>query len=240
MELSIIIPAYNEAERIPGMLESYARTFPEAEILVVPNGCTDDTATVVRKLAIAHPNIIVQEIRETVGKAVAVRTGWEHAHGEWLAFVDADGSTSAAEFQRILQARDSADGVIASRWKRGANVENRTALRELASYLFAVIVKLLFWLPYRDTQCGAKVFRRSFITPYLAHARVTNMAFDVELLLLMRAQRARIIEFPTHWVDSSDSAVLGSPWKLVRNSLTMLKTLFILRFQSSPLTANHV
>ncbi len=241
MQLSIIIPAYNEAQYLATKLDQYLPACPpDTEFLVVPNGCTDDTAAIAQTYAKRFPNVRVHVIAEPVGKAMAVRAGWERARGEWVAFLDADESTSATEFLRIFNARRDADGVIASRWAPGARVENRSALRKLASYVFAAAVKLLFWMPYRDTQCGAKVFRRALIQRVLPHIRVRNIAFDVELLLLCRRAGATIVEYPTHWVDRSDSVIIGSPLKLLRSSLVMLGTLLTLRLRFLPFIAPRV
>lgn len=241
MQLSIIIPAYNEAQYLAQKLDQYLAAFsPETEFLVVPNGCTDGTPAIARAYAVRFPNVQAHVIPEAVGKAQAVRAGWARARGEWVAFLDADGSTSATEFHRLFNARRDADGVIASRWAPGARVENRSTLRKVASYAFAAVVKLLFWMPYRDTQCGAKIFRRELIQRILPHAHVQNIAFDVELLLLCRRAGATIVEYPTHWVDRSDSVIIGSPLKLIRSSLTMLGTLISLRFRFLPFLAPRV
>jgi glycosyltransferase involved in cell wall biosynthesis len=232
--LSIIIPAYNEAGYIAAKLEELLKQFgTSVEIIVVPNGCVDATASIAQSYAAKHKNVLVHVIPEAVGKAEAVREGWRHAHGDWVAFLDADGSTSASEFQCLFNALQGADGVIASRWAPGARVENRTALRKAASYIFALVVKLLFWMPYRDTQCGAKIFKRSVILKILPHSRVQNIAFDVELLLLCRHFGARIVEYPTHWIDRSASVIIGTPMKLLRSSVIMLWTLLRLRFRFS-------
>ncbi len=241
MQLSIVIPAYNEAAYIRKKLDQYLAVFGEAaEFIVVPNGCTDETPHIAAAYAKQYSNVRVTVIAESVGKARAVREGWRVAQGEWVAFLDADESTSAEEFQRLFAARRDADGVIASRWAPGARVENRSPLRKVASYVFAGIVKLLFWMPYRDTQCGAKIFRQKLVQRILPHTRVDNIAFDVELLLLCRRAGARIVEYPTHWVDRSDSVIIGSFGKLLRSSLSMLWTLFILRLRFLPFIAPRV
>ncbi|MDP2790118.1 MAG: glycosyltransferase, partial [bacterium] len=198
MLLTIIIPAYNEAQYLGTKLDQYLAEFKgDTEFLIVPNGCTDDTPAIAQSYAKRFPNVRAHVIPEAVGKAMAVRAGWERAKGDWVAFLDADGSTSAKEFQHIFSARRDADGVIASRWAPGAKVENRSVLRKLASYAFAAIVKILFWMPYRDTQCGAKIFRRELIQRILPFITVRNIAFDVELLLLCRRAGASIVEYPT-------------------------------------------
>lgn len=222
-------------------LDAYLRSFPaDTEFLIVPNGCTDGTVALAQAYQQRYPNVRVHVIPQAVGKAVAVRTGLALVTGDQIGFLDADGSTSPEEFHRLQDALGSADGVVASRWAPGAVVQNRAFSRTLASLTFAVVVKALFWLPYRDTQCGAKIFSKALLTKILPHAHVRTMAFDVELLLLARRANAQMVEWPTNWIDRSRSAILGTPWQLFRTSLSMFLALLILRLRFLPLIAPRV
>ncbi|MBI4089779.1 MAG: glycosyltransferase [Candidatus Kerfeldbacteria bacterium] len=226
--LSIVIPAHNEARRIGPVLEQYATFFGRrAELLVVLNGCTDLTVDVVRQAQQRFPDTIVLiEVAEPIGKGGAIRRGFLQARGSSIGFVDADGSTAPAEFQRLLKLLDTADGVIGSRWMPGASVFNRTSrLRRVTSVGFVMVTKVLFHLPYHDTQCGAKWFRRAVITAINQRLHMHDMTFDVELLLLARAGGYRIREAPTVWTDQSSPVLVGTPWRLVRTSLAMLGSL---------------
>src|SRR5262245_12024360 len=110
MELSLVIPARNEAGRIEATLVAYAKAFAQdAEIIVVVNHSTDDTAEVARRVASFHPNVVVLEILERVGKGGAVRAGFERSRGTYVGFVDADMATSPAEFRKVLNAARAAD-----------------------------------------------------------------------------------------------------------------------------------
>ena len=183
------------------------------------------------------PNVRVHVIAEAVGKAMAVRAGWERANGDWVAFL-MRWSTSATEFQHIFSARRDADGVIV----RAPGAKSRTD-RHFGSWpaTFALAVKLVL-MPYRDTQCGANIPSRTHpaILPFI---RVRNIAFDVEILLLCRQAGASIVN-TRHWVDRSDSVIIGSPSKLIRSSLAMLGTLLTLRMFllhcPTPMTQRHV
>ncbi|RJO59748.1 glycosyltransferase [Candidatus Parcubacteria bacterium] len=240
--ISIVIPAYNEEKIIGKTLKAYLDFFPDSnfEFLVIPNGCRDGTVKVVSSFQKSHPNLKIFEITEAVGKAQAVRKGLALAKGTLVAYLDADFSTPPEEFKKLLAALGSADGVIASRWAPGAVVENRTFLRTLASLAFAKLVKIFFWLPFRDTQCGAKIFTQDLLRKILPYAKVDNIAFDVELLLLARLAKGRIVEWPTHWIDRSDSVIIGSPLKLFRNSLKMFFTLINLRVRFLSLFAPKI
>jgi len=226
MELSLIIPARNEARRIEATLEAYADAFAsDAEILVVVNGSDDRTAEIARELAATRPHVVVIEIPERIGKGGAVRAGFARATGTYVGFVDADLATAPEEFRAILAAARGTDGALGSRWAPGARVIGRSPLRAVASRVFIAQVQLLFGMPFADTQCGAKVFHRRFLPAYLAASRVNDLAFDVELLLILRRAGARLVEVPTVWVAQPGSAVLGSPLDVLRHGLHMTRSI---------------
>jgi glycosyltransferase involved in cell wall biosynthesis len=231
MELSLIIPARNEARRIEGTLRAYAEAFAQdAEVIVVVNGSSDATAAIVRNVAVAYPNVTVVEILEAVGKGGAVRAGFGIARGTYVGFVDADMATAPDDYRRILAAARGADGAIGSRWAHGATVYGRSPLRAVASRMFVALVQALFGLPYADTQCGAKVFHRRFLPVYLAASAVSDLAFDVELLLILDRAGARLVEVPTVWVSQPGSAALGSPLAFLRHAVVMVRSLVRLRW----------
>jgi glycosyltransferase involved in cell wall biosynthesis len=233
MKLSLIIPARNEARRIEATVSAYSKAFgQDAEILVVVNGSSDETFEICCRLARFLPNVVPIEIREQVGKGGAVRDGFARASGTYVGFVDADLATAPDEFRRILEAATRADGAIGSRWAPGATVLGRTPLRTVASRLFAAFVQGLFRLGVSDTQCGAKVFHRRFVPGYLAASWVRDLAFDVELLLILKRAGARIVEVPTVWVAQPGSTALGSPAAFLRHGLRMVRTLLRLRRSS--------
>ena len=230
MRLSIVIPAYNEEERLEPMLRAYASALdPDDELIVVVNGSTDHTANVARRVALDHRAIQVLEIPEKIGKGAAVRAGFARAVGTLVGFADADLATPPGEFLRLAEVAATSDGAIASRWAPGSKVYGRTWLRTLASRLFAGLVRAMFGLPFADTQCGAKVFHRRFLPAYLATSTVTDLAFDVELLLLLHRAGARIVEVPSVWTAVPGSSTLASPAALVRNGWRMFRSLLRLR-----------
>jgi glycosyltransferase involved in cell wall biosynthesis len=234
MELSLIIPARNEARRIEATLKAYAETFDhDAEIIVAVNGSNDDTAAIARRIAADHPHVIVLEILERVGKGGAVRAGFAQARGTYVGFVDGDMATAPLEYRRILTAATHADGAFGSRWAPGARVMGRSPLRGIASRMFVTLVRSLFRLPFADTQCGAKVFHRRFLPTYLAASQVSDLAFDVELLLILHRAGARLVEVPTVWVSQPGSAALGSPVGFLRHGMTMVRSLLALRFHKN-------
>lgn len=231
--VDIIIPAYNEALRIEDTVRAWLASAPaDWTITFALNGCTDNTRGVIeRAQKDSTRTAVLLEYPEAIGKGGAILRGWQQSTAEIVGFVDADLSTSPEEMKKIVAAIDGHDGVIASRFRPGATVKDRqSTTRTLMSKIFAACVKLLFGMPYTDTQCGAKIFRREALLPHLHAITSHNMAFDVELLWRLHQAHCDIIEVPTFWIDKKGSASLSSPLDLVRTGFTMLKTLVRVRF----------
>jgi dolichol-phosphate mannosyltransferase len=204
---SIIIPARNEARRIGPTLDDYTNHFgPDTEIIVVLNQCEDDTGNVVASFK--RPNLLVINEPWIRGKGGAVIEGIRRASANVVAFVDADGATSASELERLMGLLDDNDGIIGSRWiDPTILIRQQNCLRRLTSRVFNVLVRKLLRLPFRDTQCGAKVFRREAIAAIFGSLDTTNMAFDVELLYLLNKRGSRLVEVPTVWEAKPDSTI---------------------------------
>ena len=226
---SVIVPAHNEEARIGGTLDTLAAAFGDSEVIVVLNGCSDDTRGVVDRVRVAYENIRVLEIPDALGKGGAVRAGFLVAQADVVCYVDADGSTPAAEMRRLCEALGPFDGLIGSRWLPGSHVIVKQPLkRRIASRSFNVLVRLLFGLRYSDTQCGAKVFRKSALERVMGDVETANLAFDVDLLFAMKNRGLPVKEVPTYWVD-----VAGSKIALLSASLRMLAALLRLRLGHS-------
>lgn len=231
-QVTIVIPAHNEAQRIGPTLEQYVRRFSKGtELLVVLNGCTDRTIDVVREYSRRFPEAVsFLDIPEAVGKGGAIRAGFMQAKGNLIGFVDADGATAPDEFERIIASLDGYDGVVPSRWLPASTVYRRTSiLRKVAGIGFRTITRFLFRLPYSDTQCGAKIFTRSFVQAVAPRLKNRDMTFDVEMLLLARALGFRMREIPTVWTDKSAPVLYGTPGKFLKTSVTMFLSLLRLR-----------
>ena len=230
MKLSIIIPAHNEASRLPPVLKHYAEYFSERmgaefEIIVVVNGTTDQTARLAREIGERHPQIRVIENPDRIGKGGAVILGVKAAVGAWVGFVDADGATAPEEFDRLFGLSAQADGVIASRWKHGAQVTvQQKGLRQLSSRLFNLLTRVVLGLRYSDTQCGAKIFRKSAWDKILPQIGITRFAFDVDLLYQLKRHGFRVLEEPTVWNDRE-----GSKVNLVNTSFEMFCAIIRIR-----------
>lgn len=235
MFLSIVIPAYNEEKRITETLEKYLCFYchHSVELIIVLNGCTDNTLGMVEPFIKKYPSRVkFKNIKQAIGKGGAVREGFKMAQSEFIGFLDADGSTCPEEFNKLIEKSKGFDGAIASRWKKGSKIVGASILREVVSIGFIFLVKILFFMPFTDTQCGAKIFKKGVIAQVLPKLKVNNMAFDVELLYFIHRAGFRILEVSSVWVDnSSSSSALGSPVNLFKNGLKMFITLLNIRFR---------
>lgn len=212
-KISIVIPAHNEENRIEKTLLDYTTFFNKTmrnkyEIIIVTNGCLDNTLEIVKKLARKNKYIKYFDIKESVGKGGAIVKGFEIAKGYIIGFTDADDSTKAEEFYRLASFINGADGVIGSRWVKGAVIAKKQPLkRRIASRGFNIINKILFGIPFRDTQCGAKVFKREAIKKLNGRIKLTGWSFDINLLYLLNKLGYIIKEVPTVWEDSEGSSL---------------------------------
>jgi glycosyltransferase involved in cell wall biosynthesis len=235
--LLILIPAYNEERRIEPMLRDYAEFFGKNysgpfQLVVVLNGCTDNTLSVVQKVAAEFPVIRALEFREAIGKGGALIEGLKLAkQSELIGYVDADGATAATAFLDLVRKIGTADCIIGSRWLPGAVIhQSQQSHRRFASRTFHKIVQILFWMNIRDTQCGAKVMKTQAVEKIHDRLTIADMAFDINLLYSLKHAGFKIIEVPTEWTDKAGSKVV-----LARSSLAMFLSVVRVRLIYSPL-----
>ncbi len=235
MNLSIVVPAYNESKRIGRMLDAYLAYFAPKygdrfEIIVVVNGSRDDTADIARGYATRHAQVSVVEEKAAIGKGGAVILGFKHAVGALVGFADADGSTPPEAFDDLAVNIGPAGAIIASRWFAESVVEPRQPFkRRFVSRVFNFLVRSLFGMDIHDTQCGAKVLRRDALVAILPHLGITRWAFDVDLLFQVHRAGYGITEWPTVWHDEG-----GSQLRIVKASVEMLIAIVRLRLIYSP------
>jgi len=239
--LLLLIPAYNEEHRIEPVLRDYARHFQQNypgkfQLIVVLNGCRDNTLGVVQRVAAEHPAMSALEFPAPIGKGGALIEGLNEAlklapPADLIGYVDADGATPPLAFHDLVKHIGQADCVIGSRWLPGAVLHvEQTGKRQFASRVFHLIVQWLFWMNIRDTQCGAKVIRREAVEKIHPHLRIADMAFDINLLYSLKRAGFRVLEVPTEWTDK-----IGSKVTLFRTSLTMFLSAVRIRLIYSPL-----
>jgi dolichol-phosphate mannosyltransferase len=229
--LLLLIPAYNEERRLEPVLRDYARYFKEHyqgkfQLVVVLNGCTDDTIGVVRRVGGDHPTVSALEFPGAIGKGGALIEGLKLAPlADTIGYVDADGATPPHAFHELARRIDQADCVIGSRWLPGAVLHvEQSSRRQFASRAFHLIVQALFRMNIRDTQCGAKVMRREAVEKIHSSLRIADMAFDINLLYSLHRAGYRILEVPTEWTDK-----IGSKVTLSRTALVMFLSVVRIR-----------
>lgn len=226
LDLSIVIPAHNEADRILPYLHSIRDTLSgqdrSYEIIVVDDGSHDDTIKVVRGFAKTEPNLRLIPLPVCVGKGGAVRQGMLAARGRLQLFADADGATAMTELDRLEQAiRNGADVAIGSRslasQQRGFTVNARWH-RRLLGGCFNAVVRLGGIHGISDTQCGFKLFERSVARDLFSVSTINGYGFDLELLFVAQQRGYRIAEIPVNWTDQP-----GSKMRLFRDSIAILR-----------------
>jgi glycosyltransferase involved in cell wall biosynthesis len=222
LALSIVIPAYNEAHRLPSSLE-LARAFLNAgglnaEVVVVDDGSQDGTAAVVEEAQRDWPALTL--LRQAhAGKGAAVRLGVSQAKGDQIALADADFSMPITEFRRFMpDALGDYDIAIASREAPGAHRYGEPEYRHIMGRVFNGLVQWLLLPGIEDTQCGFKFLRRAVAQDIVRQLTIDGWGFDVELLYIARRHGYRIREIGVPWRYGSDSRV--SP---VRDTLTMIR-----------------
>lgn len=210
--LSIVIPAYNEEKRLPATLDRIAAwveraPLPVVEILVVDDGSRDGTAALVEKRGGA-----VRLVRNpgNRGKGYAVRNGMLAAKGEWILSTDADLSAPIEELGKLIDAsrREQAVVAIGSRaLDRGLVKVHQPMMRELSGRAFNVVMRAVTGLPFRDTQCGFKLFRQDAAQSIFSRQIEEGFSFDVEDLLIAQTLGLRSIEVPVEWSNVEGTKV---------------------------------
>ncbi len=210
IDISVVIPAYNEKERIVPTIGAFAAHLSHRsvswELIVSDDGSTDETRELVGMLD--HANIRVLETEANTGKGGAVARGVAAARGDKILFADADCSTPAHELSRLVDALDGGAHVaIGSRAASGAQVENRSGLRRLMTFGLRMLVRLGLGIPARDTQCGFKLFDADAARRLFAAQTIEGFAFDLEVLYLAERLGMKVAELPVEWHDAPGSKV---------------------------------
>jgi dolichyl-phosphate beta-glucosyltransferase len=210
---SIVIPAYNESERIQSSLNkivSFLSAQPwQVEVLVVNDGSRDNTAEIVRQFAAQHSYIRLIENPGNRGKGYSIRNGMLQASGDVVLFSDADLSAPITEAPKLFrEIENGADVAFGSRWLIAKmQTERQSVLRQIAGRLYNVFMRVLLGLPYKDTQCGFKAFSRKAVDTIFPRQRIERWGFDVELLFLARKFRLNIVEVPVEWAHDDRSKI---------------------------------
>jgi dolichyl-phosphate beta-glucosyltransferase len=210
---SVVIPAYNEATRLPGCLKDVQAYFEgrdeSHEIIVVDDGSRDGTAERAREVAAGRTTVTVHSLPRNRGKGHAVREGMMRARGRLRLMVDADGATPIAEVARLEAALAAgADLAVGSRVLEAPGVVRQVRLhRKLSGHVFNFLVRRLGVAGVVDTQCGFKLFRGPVAETLFPLLTTDGFGFDVELLMLAERHGYRVAEVAVNWADQPGSKV---------------------------------
>ena len=239
LQASLIIPAYNEEERLPLTLAIYEKALrhrfgDDFELIIVANGCVDNTVGVAADAAKLVAQIRIIDIKEPVGKGGAVLEGFRQARGDSVLFSDADGATTPESLLELLDDLDSYDVVIGSRrMSTSVITQPQPLLRRVCGWGFAKTARLVFGTPFKDTQCGAKAFRCAAARRLAQVVSETRWTFDLDLLLSAKKLDLKVHEHPVVWADRA-----GSQLRYGSTSSEVIRALWAMRLrQSEPLVA---
>jgi glycosyltransferase involved in cell wall biosynthesis len=237
--LLLLIPAYNEEARIEPVLREYADFFAKNyhgrfQLVVVLNGCRDNTLGVVQRVAKDFSSITWVDFPAPIGKGGALIEGLKLAgQADVIGYVDADGATGPAAVLKLIPFLEKAECVIGSRWLPGSVLlKAQPKFRQVFSRCFHVVVELMFWLHIKDTQCPCKLMQRAAVEKIHSSLCIADLSFDVNLLVCLKRAGYRIMEVPVEWTDKVGSKVTAS---LFRSSLTMFLSVLRVRLIYSPL-----
>ncbi len=202
---SIVLPAYNESERIAATLEKIfahatARGW-NAEVIVVNDGSSDDTARIVKECSARHPGLRLVENPGNRGKGYSVRNGMLRAQGDVILFSDADLSSPIAEADKLFAAISAgADVAMGSRWLRTElQLRRQPVHRQVYGRIFNLALRMILGLNFKDTQCGFKAFTRSAASKLFPLQKIERWGFDPELLYLAKKLDLKVVEIPVAW-----------------------------------------
>jgi glycosyltransferase involved in cell wall biosynthesis len=204
-QLSIVIPAYNESARIENALDRVLSCIADrnwdAEVLVVDDGSKDDTAAIVQRWMAIHPRLHLIQNPGNKGKGYSVRNGLLQAAGEIVMFTDADLSAPMEEGERLIAALEyGADVAIGSRWMdRTRQTIHQPLYRQFFGRCFNWVTRTIMGLPYKDTQCGFKAFRRPAAQVIFRLQTIERWGFDPEILFIARKLKYVVREVPVTW-----------------------------------------
>lgn len=227
IEVTVVVPAYNEERRLPptliDIIDYFDRKGVAYEVIVIDDGSRDGTAEVVRKFERVRQQVRLIQLPKNYGKGHAVRLGVLNSRGERVLFADADGATPIQEFERLEKAISSgSDIAIGSRALASTDTKVTTSIhRRALGRMFNKCVNFILLPSIADTQCGFKMFKRKAAMFLFKRQRADRFSFDVELLYMAHKAGLAVKEVPINWRN-----VPGSKVNLVVDSLCMFRDVF--------------
>lgn len=239
MELSVIIPCYNEEQRLPPTLKSVAaflKTYrKEVEVLVVDDGSSDRTSEVAKSFASEIKNLRVLRYEPNQGKGHAVKNGMLAATGDYAVFMDADNSTPLEEINKLMPYAADYEVVIGSRHLKTSNVVIKQPwYRIVISRVGNLLIQNLLIRGVYDTQCGFKLFRREATQQIFSRQRILGFGFDMEILAIaQKVLHYRIKEVPVSWYDAPGSRIrpIRDAWRTLRELIRIKMNLVTRKYR---------
>ncbi len=232
-QLSIVIPAYNECARLEGTLDRVLRCVEErgwdAEVLVVDDGSKDQTSAIVEHWIETHPRLHLIQNPGNRGKGYSVRNGLLQAAGDIVMFTDADLSAPIEEAERLIAAINAgADVAIGSRWlDKQRQTKHQPLHRRFFGRCFNAVTREIMGLPYQDTQCGFKAFRRPAAQVIFRLQRIERWGFDPEILFIARKLGYKVQEVAVTWGHDERSKM-----SYLKDGMKMLEEMAVIRSNS--------
>jgi len=232
-QFSIVIPAYNESNRLPATLQSVVACIRanawRAEVVVVNDGSTDGTAQVVRDFARQAPEVRLLENPGNHGKGYSVRNGILHALGDVVMFTDSDLSAPIEEAERLFGAiEQGADIAIGSRWlEKSRQTQRQPLYRQFFGRCFNAVTRAVMGLHFADTQCGFKAFTRSAAQTVFQLQTIERWGFDPEILYIALKRGLNVVEVPVSWAHDERTRM-----SYLKDGMKMLEELAIIRWNA--------
>jgi glycosyltransferase involved in cell wall biosynthesis len=233
--VSLVIPAWNEEDRLARTLDRFLPSLEERgepfEIIVVSDGHADRTAEIAESYSPRGVRVLRYERK--LGKGGAILEGLRAARFDYVGYLDADGPISPEEVYQLVGRLSKCDCVLASRWTLGAvSLQQEPLFNRISGRFWNLLVRSMLFLPIKDTQFGAKFFRRSVILPVLRTVALTNRAFDVDLLYHVQKAGGNMQEFPVVWKHDKDTRM-----PILRAIPIMFASLVAVRLMNLPISS---
>lgn len=238
--LAVIVPAYDEEDRIGPTLERLNEYFSTQtytwKVVVVSDGSKDRTAAIVSEFAAAHPGFELIDSQPNHGKGFVVRKGMTEVEAEWLLFSDADLAAPIEEIEKLFPAVEKGAPIaIGSRPLKESNLEIRQPwYREMAGRAFNLMVQIMAVPGIKDTQCGFKLYRQDVSRDVFGRCKLDGFGFDFESLMIARDLGHEIAEVPIRWSHQE-----GSKVNMLRDGIRMLGELVMLRLAGKKGRTSH-
>lgn len=230
-KLSIIIPAFNEENRIKNTLLSIVDYLEEnkinSEIIIVNDGSSDNTNLVIEKFQQKIPNLKLINLSKNSGKGFSVKTGVEASKGEYILFTDADNSTPIEEFDKLYKKmkETGSEITIGSRYLHDSDIKIKQPIyRIFIGRIGNFLIRLFLIDGIKDTQCGFKLFKHKAAKEIFHFQKIKRFAFDMEAIVIANNMNYKIVEVPVSWFNSTESRV-----RPIKDTLRTLRDLFYIK-----------